>query len=688
MQVFNPSLASFDSNFLLNKEKFFFLNHTDCPESKLDTRCYSAFLEIIGKQVNHFKLSIESAIGLDDAESIDQWIKETLYCEQFLSEMDRDLALQSAFHYAISKKKQKAFDLFLEYSFGQKLVLEKESLDTAFRFGSVNIVKQILSMDNYKLPTDYFSSIQKGDYFFFDAVVKEGDIALIKLLFEKAYLIKDKHEEVISHIFFNAIKSGHLDLLKELVNQGASAQITNHQGKTGLIIASEKSDLKMVDFFIDNGVKLEHFDHKQRTALMAAAEKGHLEVIKLLIKKGARIEQVRLDGSTPLIAAAEKGYLEVVKFFTGGALKREKATALVKTAKARHAVIIQLLIKKSVKIDEARSDGATALIRAAEKGHLEVVKLLLNQGANIYPTRSSGKTALAVAMENGHKEIADFLKYKTAASNKLTINFLDTIYFDCFQLFIAEIIFITIIWKNKKIARFLNRIKIDLKDHAALRTTSLLLLLKESTMKILQLFMHVKKVEKTKAQTLVEAVDYGQIELVKKFASFGDGFNQPDLFGITPLIHAVMHNKPDIIGSLINVGANVNYKNFLGISPLIVATRYGLTESIKALFYAGADINQADIFGSTPLMIAATYNQKESLKYLISCGVNLDQPDMFGTTALMIASKKGYLDIMEILISKGSDLNRKNKIGFSVFKTAFSKELYSMLLAKEMNLSC
>jgi serine/threonine-protein phosphatase 6 regulatory ankyrin repeat subunit B len=84
---------------------------------------------------------------------------------------------------------------------------------------------------------------------------------------------------------------------------------------------------------------------------MWASSYGHQEIVELLLNRGAKMNQAGSNGHTPLMWAIH------------------------------HEEIVELLLNRGAKIDQADSDGHTPLVWAGIYGHQEIVKLLLKRGA-------------------------------------------------------------------------------------------------------------------------------------------------------------------------------------------------------------------------------------------------------------------------------------------------------------------
>ena len=126
-------------------------------------------------------------------------------------------------------------------------------------------------------------------------------------------ILSGNKEEVISFISFKdkdlalkwASKNGHLDIVKYLVEIGASV---HSQHDWALIEASHYGHLEVVKYLVKEGANI-HSQHDR--ALINASGNGHLDIVKYLVKEGANIHGLN---DHALILASENGHLDIVKY--------------------------------------------------------------------------------------------------------------------------------------------------------------------------------------------------------------------------------------------------------------------------------------------------------------------------------------------------------------------------------------
>ena len=189
------------------------------------------------------------------------------------------------------------------------------------------------------------------------------------------------------------------------------------------------------------------------------------------------------------------------------------------------------------------------------------------------------------------------------------------------------------------------------------------------------------------AESIVVAVELGNIEAVKQHLNDGTEVNAKGGTGRTPLHWAAIEGHKEIAELLIAEGADVNAKTNDGKTPLDEAINpfYNKTEianllhkhggkhgtihsavgggdveAVKEFLAAGADVNVKDKRRFTPLHWASISGHKEAVELLIDNGADVDAMRGGGGTPLSYAASWGHEEIVELLIANGADVNVKD----------------------------
>jgi ankyrin repeat protein/predicted Ser/Thr protein kinase len=210
----------------------------------------------------------------------------------------------------------------------------------------------------------------------------------------------------------------------------------------------------------------------------------------------------------------------------------------------------------------------------------------------------------------------------------------------------------------------------------------------------------------TANQTLISAVTYGKVDLVKSMLAKGANINERDSDGNTALMvasegtsyltnpvammqmlidarasleaqdsrgrtalhRASTEGRTNAVALLLNSGALTNPKTHDGQTPLAVAVEFGKMQCVQLLIAHHAQVDLADGSGTTPLMIAAegtAYlpNNRPMVETLLTAGAHVDTPDARGRTALYRAAQEGKPEVVRLLMDRGAKPNLRANDG-------------------------
>ncbi|KAB0343298.1 hypothetical protein FD754_020224, partial [Muntiacus muntjak] len=167
-------------------------------------------------------------------------------------------------------------------------------------------------------------------------------------------------------------------------------------------------NLDMVKFLVENGASVNQQDNEGWTPLHAAASCGYLNIAEYFINHGASVGIVNSEGEVPSDLAEEPAMKDLL-------LEQVKKQGL-DLEQARRQEEQQMLQDarqwlNSGRIVDARQarSGATALHVAAAKGYSEVLRLLIQAGYELNVQDHDGWTPLHAAAHWGVKEACSIL---------------------------------------------------------------------------------------------------------------------------------------------------------------------------------------------------------------------------------------------------------------------------------------
>lgn len=159
-------------------------------------------------------------------------------------------------------------------------------------------------------------------------------------------------------------------------------QSVDQQGRTGLLLASRRSDDELAQVLLDTGANPNDADSGGVTALHYAVGRGAMKVVDLLLHCKADADKTDDQGETPLMWASGPSGAAAA-----AALLAARADPWASTA-----------------------SGRTALMFASGRGDLKAVETLARlQGADLDALDAAGQSAHALALATGHSEVCDLL---------------------------------------------------------------------------------------------------------------------------------------------------------------------------------------------------------------------------------------------------------------------------------------
>ncbi|XP_069856687.1 protein phosphatase 1 regulatory subunit 12C isoform X3 [Dipodomys merriami] len=194
---------------------------------------------------------------------------------------------------------------------------------------------------------------------------------------------------------------------------------TNADGISALHQACIDENLEVVRFLVEQGATVNQADNEGWTPLHVAASCGYLDIARYLLSHGANIAAVNSDGDLPL-DLAESDAVE-------GLLRAEIARRGVDVEAAKRAEEELLLHDTRCWLNggampEARHPrtGASALHVAAAKGYIEVMRLLLQAGYDPELRDGDGWTPLHAAAHWGVEDACRLLAEHGGGMDSLT----------------------------------------------------------------------------------------------------------------------------------------------------------------------------------------------------------------------------------------------------------------------------
>ncbi|CAN7937862.1 unnamed protein product [Ixodes hexagonus] len=535
-----------------------------------------------------------------------------------------------------------------------------------------------------------------------------------------------------------------LRIVQLLLERGADVHAKDKGGLVPLHNACSYGHFEVTEMLIKHGANVNGTDLWQFSPLHEAASKSRLEVCSLLLSHGADAGLLNCHSKSPLAVAPSRELHDRLLYESRGHTLLEAArlgdlTRLKKAltpdlAAFKHPLtgdtvlhlavasgspkrrqMVELLLRRSVPVDEPNKLCLTPLHVAADKGHTDVVDLLVKSGAKVSapapgPPLSSRqcyrreKTADAAGPSGEAKQARlDQLVERTnqprvVSQSKLDKLILDFVVgtFQCFSI-VEEDDFRKLVHGLQPGKVVMTRkTLVSRLDAAAMQTTQTHTHEGLKRFCCLEAMGHVAtrvhgRVFSSLQDRLVHLCDMPHFSVPLQH---GASVNVSDLWRFTPLHEATAKGKYDIVKLLLEHGADAAKKNRDGNTPLdlvregdqdvadllrgdaalLDAAKKGNLGRVMRLVTAD-NINCRDAQGrnSTPLHLAAGYNNLEVAELLLDKGAEVNAQDKGGLIPLHNASSYGHLDVAALLIKHGTLVNATDRWGFGPLHEAAQK---------------
>jgi ankyrin repeat protein len=212
-----------------------------------------------------------------------------------------------------------------------------------------------------------------------------------------------------------AIQKGNIEIVKYLLDKGASLEVADSHGNTPLHIAVGVKNIEIVKYLLDKRANLEAAGPNGKPPLYTAIEMGNIETVKYLLDRGARLDVTDSNGNTPLHIAVALKNIEIVKHLLdkGASLEAGGPKGIVPlhlAVASKNMEIAKLLLDRRASLESADSSGNTPLHFAVMVNQAEIVELLLGKGAKKDSKNSRNNTPLAIAVDKKYENIVEIFK--------------------------------------------------------------------------------------------------------------------------------------------------------------------------------------------------------------------------------------------------------------------------------------
>uniref|UniRef100_A0A8C0F4N6 Ankyrin 3 n=1 Tax=Bubo bubo TaxID=30461 RepID=A0A8C0F4N6_BUBBB len=461
---------------------------------------------------------------------------------------------------------------------------------------------------------------------------------------------------------YMAAQENHLEVVKFLLDNGASQSLATEDGFTPLAVALQQGHDQVVSLLLENDTK----GKVRLPALHIAARKDDTKAAALLLQNDHNADVESKSGFTPLHIAAHYGNINVATLLLnrGAAVDftaRNDITPLHVASKRGNANMVKLLLDRGAKIDAKTRDGLTPLHCGARSGHEQVVEMLLDRGAPILSKTKNGLSPLHMATQGDHLNCVQLLIQHNVPVDDVTNDYLTALH-------------VAAHCGHYKVAKVLLDKKANPNAKALNGFTPLHIACKKNRIKVMELLLKhgasIQAVTESGLTPIHVAAFMGHVNIVSQLMHHGASPNTTNVRGETALHMAARAGQTEVVRYLVQNGAQVEAKAKDDQTPLHISARLGKADIVQQLLQQGASPNAATTSGYTPLHLSAREGHEDVASVLLDHGASLAIITKKGFTPLHVAAKYGKIEVANLLLQKNASPDASGKSGLTPLHVA------------------
>lgn len=191
----------------------------------------------------------------------------------------------------------------------------------------------------------------------------------------------------------------HLEIVRVLLENGASPELPDLNGATALFMATELGLTKIIELLAEYDCELDYMYFEEFNPLGVAIANDRLDSAIALVQVGANPNHLDKNSYSPLALAAAAGKSQFVALFlnNGADPNANEGLALLHAIGRGHPDTAKLIIDQGADVNQIFSDGYSPLTLAVKSGNTEALRILLEAGADPDKPDRHQNTAIASA---------------------------------------------------------------------------------------------------------------------------------------------------------------------------------------------------------------------------------------------------------------------------------------------------
>jgi len=219
---------------------------------------------------------------------------------------------------------------------------------------------------------------------------------------------------------YEAVRDGHLDLIRFLIETGAAVNIRDKEGASPLDYAVWGGSVDSAALLLAHGARLNEPEPKTgATPVNEAAFLGHANVVQYLVQFHPDLATPDKRGYRPLDNAIRSGKEDSAVLLLEAEPKQQPAESMNAAIRKGESVVVQALLRRGASANDLLPSGLTPLDVAASAGSSKVARVLLENGADPNLSGRTGTTPLEDASLKGFDAVVSLLLDHGARVNQL-----------------------------------------------------------------------------------------------------------------------------------------------------------------------------------------------------------------------------------------------------------------------------
>ncbi|XP_071098269.1 serine/threonine-protein phosphatase 6 regulatory ankyrin repeat subunit A-like [Haliotis cracherodii] len=450
-----------------------------------------------------------------------------------------------------------------------------------------------------------------------------GDVHMVKhVLCNKQFGPEDRGKFGRTPLMMAAEK-GQIRVFDSLINRACDIKALDFQGYNVLHVACFGGDIDMVSHVLTKTkLDIESKGQYGRTPLMVAANKGHKRLFEFLVSMGCDVAAVDEDTNNILHVACQGGSLGMVKYIISQKIFPAEVKGRLGRTPVMHAAyfgqneVFDYLVSKGCSLSVIDSDGDTILHMACYGGNQELVEAVLSKGVVGIETKGKyGRTPVMTAADFGHMNIFDFLVSKGCDLSVVDANGDNILHVACYCG------------------------NVDMVMHL-----------------ISQKVCGIESRGKYGRTPIMQAAFFGRIDVFELLLNEGADLSVADDDGDNILHVACLGGNVAMVKVIVSKDVlPLESRGKYGRTGVMHAANKGHRDVLDLLVTNGCDLSVMDSNKDNVLHLATKGGSVDTLHYILSQKVlDIDAKGQYGQTALIKAARTSHTSVVDLLLSEGS----------------------------------